>query len=1328
MAFTQIISGASAGDQTQTGFATLENVAQGATTSGFDSLVVGRRTFVHDPSDLGGAIDFIFTASYSGFYRHTVFGGDPPVPMLGTDMGVYGYFSVRNLDLALPGLTFGLHTEFGNTLVYQSPRVMPIDFDLTTDIENRWGGQLPIQFGSSLGDLVFTSSIYDFAAPSFTVQLAARSILPPGFDASIPSTRWWIHTLPAPVFNFGADNPIGLHPAVNFPFGPGHIINATSPHPVSEMGFPTVRLLDHNTYQRGIDSLVFGNTLISYTHTDPFTPAGYALEFHFLYDNLHAQFGTNTAIYFFASKYVDPVGADFSRFGTPTVQGVEQELYISGFDSLEVGDPRIIWLRVTPEGFDASSLGNPTLRRSFREIFPQPFGSLGIGTPDVSVLTHAEMVGLSATLFGTASLRNRSQFIWPFGSLFTLFGTPKLPLEVQYIGMYGSRNTAWGLASVTNAIDAALQPSGWTTSYVSLNHRVELQDQAVYLNTGADRFTSFGVFEVADLLPQEVAPEGLPPPPWDATPVDDEFFVSHSLRRINFAGLVTQQTLFGGWAIRHQYQYVAPEWSVFTYYGQPDIVRYLEVKPNGYPHTEFGEMSVDLSGVIFWDGFDTFESSGGNVKLGSRYVLMWPTDPHTTFGPADLHNLNQFVEFFDIYENSPRPFETGVATVGNYDRELRPQGFLSFDSKPYLNTVFLGAAAVAPTGISELAVAKPLVSHDIRYVTPTSFESSYCPVLQPSVHNAAHAIVLGPTEVLDAYGSFTLESNRQWIDFYLQNVDTIGVSGASQVADRVRYIVQRQIDESSTGVGDFYIGLYEQYVQPPGLNPTFVGAPTIVGPFFTTITPRPVHTVDEADFCGLPDVRNRNFEVALYGSFDPSYGYPQVYLFNRYLSPTGFEPTVYERPNVTWADRSLRVPGAMHTKFSNLNSVRNLSPDPPWDQRIIFEDYGVSPPQMPGIGVRPNSITFTEDDMEDFPDVRFGSFSVFAHTIQIIQSWDSREFGIPHVGDLAQFVYMNTEDDDPVDPSRIYISPRYIFMRTDEVEHAYYENLPPSEQDGRWKPLDETGQHDGWTSTWVKGGEGRPAVSHKVRYITDVGGSIYYGNQGRYGEPTLTFGTNIVAPESINSLARGFLTIIPHTKRISMKTTTPLQFGEVTIEQEWVDPRVEQTVYMAGSDFFTPGALDPQKWIREIYMNSWVDTQPTPGHPLYPAWQKVWGNNTPMVYFYPRGFALEGYEATEYGDTWVSHRIRWLEMTHPDDWTDYYHPGMLWTDFSSKMAVRNVDEPENPSEPEGTQRVTVPGLDTQIIGEPTFNPGQQVIGAYMIAPPCVIGIYEVAHG
>lgn len=1339
MAFTQIISNLSAGEQVEFGFPTLTLTAIGAFAEGWESLVSGRKGFVRDAADLRGSADFLFVVDYPGTPSPIIFGGEFITTVLGAESLRTGYPTVRNLDFLIDGIGAGVNTVFGETLVHDGDITCPINFDFIESMQNRWGGQLPIQFGTSAGDLVFVQGVHDPGFGTFLIQKLGRRLYPEGFEVSIQARRWYIHPLPAPLFHFGPQHTLEPHPALNFVFGGSQLHPSRSADPMTRYGGPTVRLLDHNAYMVGGLHTEYGVTIVARPSESIGIPAAYGLDFVFLYTNTHAQYGTNTAFYFFATKYVDPVGLNALQVGNPTVTASAQDLHLLGFETLQVGNPRIVWLKVNPSGLDSLGVGTPQVRNAFKTIYITPFGVLAVGSPSVEILTTAEVSGFVASLYGTPALDNSQQFLRVFGSLFTQFGSPSLPLEQQFVNLYGSRTTQWGTASVTNAIDVSIQPASWLSAFVPINHKVELDTRYVLVNTGADVSLSFGQFDVSDLLPVNVEPEGIAPPVWEQTGVDDEFFVSHWFRYMNFAGRGPNTLSVPDHRIYHKYTYVSPEWMMPTAYGYPTIVRWLEVKPNGYPYTEIGLPTVDYSGTVFWDSIYDPAFGDHSVRLNTKFVTFREQDAFLEFGDFETTYLRSYIFMEDPLETNPPPFNGGNFTIGNYDRALLVPGALMFKSSPYNNLVSLAATAVAPPGIPSLETSKPMVSHAVRYLLHQGHESSWLQPLQPALHNAAFA-AYPVWELADTqYGAHTVWGNRQWLDFTVEGIDGLDAGGASLVSYAIRTITQTQIDEPSTKVGSFYIGLQEQFIEPTGFMPALVGAPGIIGPFFTTITPRPMNPDYGTEDFGAPVVANVNRTVYLAAAWGPDWGYPKVFLFTRNIYPSGFESFTVERSDVSWADRTLWFPGGVRTGYPNIWSVRNTDPGPPAEQRVVFDDCGQDSFNRPNcrfrenhgtFTIRRNGIVFTEDDMEVFPDVRFGNFQVYAHTIQIIQSWDNREFGVPWVGDNTQFIDVSSEDDDPIPPSRIYMKPRYIFMRTDDLEYAYYRNLPPGEQDGRWAPLDETGQHAGWTATWVKGGFGNLRVSHRVRYLLNAGGGLYWGQIGQYGKPTFTLGTGVITPDSISSLSRGWVTIFPHTIRLFMGTHDSLVFGGIdNIWQEWVDPRFDQTIYMSGSVTFSPGALDPQKLNREVYPSSWTDTVPTQsGHPLYPPHLKVWGNNTPMVYHYPRGFAVTGYDATEYGLTWVSHHTRPLEMTWPDDWTAYYHPGMIWTQFNFRMAVRNLtDDPEDPTVPVDGGVIKLSGRSTQVVGAPSVYLKSRDIHPYMIPPPCVIGIYEVDH-
>jgi hypothetical protein len=777
---------------------------------------------------------------------------------------------------------------------------------------------------------------------------------------------------------------------------------------------------------------------------------------------------------------------------------------------------------------------------------------------------------------------------------------------------------------------------------------------------------------------------------------------------------------------------------------------------------------IDYAGVIFWVGSTTQEVGPFNVRLQSKFIRFTERVPETQWGLPEFIYGTREIYPIDPYENNPPPLKSGQYNIANYDKEVRIPGTLMYVSDPYLNTVALAGPAVTPAGSTQTLYGRPMVAYAIRSVPMTGIPSFLTDPIYPVVRNHAFAVRaegLAPPAVQPGPYIF---SDLQWLEFF-DSQTLPPVTGASLVAFAIRSLLIQQPLESSLLVGIPRVGLFEQFIEPPSVTP---GPPPafFVKSFFNRVEPWPIPAVSSRGDTelGAPVVFNQDRTIAMYPAFYGQFiqGYPTVDLFTRELE---FEGASTYGAMANWkvehADRTLKLPSVYVFAAQGRWSVRNELPDPPGDQRITMPTcegtYAWSCSETvfgTGWSIRKMSIDFG-DGSDWLPSGKFGALEVFFHTIGIIQSWHHTGFGIPRTDDGEQTIAISQ-----LVPHLLVgkpsFSPQYVFMYRDAHETAVYENQTVKE--GQWSPLDETGPDDGYTIGWRKGGFGHPIkVSNEFRWLYMSGKDMQfscgpYRTASCVGEPVVYNKTlHITSIGGVSSLGRGRLTIFPHTIRVyapsiyyferdgSPNQTPPSTqpttvYGEFTVEQDQM-PELpwDRTLTFQGFDSFTPGALDPQNWIREVYPTGWVVTVPVvAGHPNYPPQTKVWGNNTPMVYHYPRRFTVSpSGESTLFGLTWVSNAIRYLELESEVEWEDIYFAGMTPDYSGGMMRVSREGDTNDPGElPPGgggttpsNEPIDMLGPLTQVIGSPAVALTDRRVTVYMIGPPCVIGMQSIDH-
>jgi hypothetical protein len=361
--------------------------------------------------------------------------------------------------------------------------------------------------------------------------------------------------------------------------------------------------------------------------------------------------------------------------------------------------------------------------------------------------------------------------------------------------------------------------------------------------------------------------------------------------------------------------------------------------------------------------------------------------------------------------------------------------------------------------------------------------------------------------------------------------------------------------------------------------------------------------------------------------------------------------------------------------------VRNALPDPPSTRTLVAEGFAPKPPTN-NIGypwVRYNTVR-----PEGIDSLKFGEADMTAQGAYVRTYYSETEWGTARVTHWRQHIWPemfpkvleNGESLDNVQYGKPRMNPYTIWARTDTPQQAQRNHPGESYHpvDGKLSPGHANSRRPWW---------GHAVVTNRNRTIYpyhryDTGWSL--NGRTKWGDPSLISKVQRITPEGVLSMRFTFPILIPHTKKIFGIGLKSDRFGEHRVEKEF------DAIWAGGLHSLSYGPVLVQNWVRPIYPSGFAATR--------------WGNNTPMVH-YPRRFSIGDYDATQYGVTWVSHRIRHVEpvgevMTQAD-----------WESFNDRMIVRERYRPN------------VSGTDHLQVGQARISTVQQFIRPYMIPPPCM---------
>ena len=759
-------------------------------------------------------------------------------------------------------------------------------------------------------------------------------------------------------------------------------------------------------------------------------------------------------------------------------------------------------------------------------------------------------------------------------------------------------------------------------------------------------------------------------------------FISNWRRWITVDNL--DSTVFGTAHVRDCRKYIAPRWEVFTQYGTPKIVRYLEVFFSGACHTSYGEPSFIFSNWIGTAGFKSTVFGETSLKNRRQYLTFTTKSEPSEISNHLVYNLRQYFSF-DPPSNNEAAFYGQRTNIHNRNRIIRIIGFDSFYWKAYDHKVKCAARVIKPVGIPfDNCFGTSWISNKRRYLQPFSFDS--CTTRRPSYHwvrNNAVQIWFNGVIAHEFGNQPFVWNNRRYSK--VRSCGTSDIVPSFRVSRGIQNITFRSTVPwiNSLEIGAPSLGLYEQYIAPESVNPLLVSWPTIIGPFFRGFAVRSIKPIEQY---GRATLRNRNRVIKLYAIDEavlPSFVIDSSWHFVNYR---GLDSLSFGRVKVADNKQYINVPGNFKPYITDFGtSVRNIF------ERLDYTQY------VKNIG----GLEHVRDQYNLMwnGDIVVSSMSIYTEGFEALeiagleslilgdQNWKLRNYypatqcGGLLVTHRHRRINISTVGDTSEVPSSqlpgcyqcLAVSP---FVIKGLGNCGIYRDLHTSEQ----PPL------FGQPHVWIPGITQQLAPSGAV--------------QTQFGTATMMLGTQYARFRSLSSAHYGTFFLRPFKQRLWFTGSTDESLGELSVYLPGTIPvcDITLTIPTCGTVSLV-GLTQIENKNRPVYFQGFESLV----------------SLTRLVGHSPRWLTFGSFDATVFGTAWVSPSPQYIYML-PNPYID----GMTefdWTAFPLWMRVK-------------TRHVVKPsGIDRVIMGNPTITNKYQYARIYQIAPllfPCYA--VSLTHG
>ena len=760
-----------------------------------------------------------------------------------------------------------------------------------------------------------------------------------------------------------------------------------------------------------------------------------------------------------------PLGADWSVFGTPSVDQTVRVLGAAGWNSSYVSTNSMVsrYSRdVIAGGFRSSVWGDHNAYYGTQRPSPAPIApSGGVGNVEVTFrVRYLSPPGLDATLFGTAIVQDA-----------VLYARPG------------------GIPPLNN-----LGPiSGWRIPAPTIDFRTKL---VVVTN------------------------------PPGAGGVSDQTTVTHFVQWVDLAGSGIDSAGVPEPAIDFRYRTVFPISALSLEWGTAFVHRTTFVSPTGWESStvpENSELLINTRRVYYYTG------AADQAAYGNATVFNWRQDINlhnngwydTQWNFPVVYNLKREIVVAPFAENvNPDQWPKYLPLVENKNRVLGAFGHIS--SRVGISTWIRNKAdPVFPPGANmTLWGGGTFIAHRNRTVQAQGWDSFYNE-RYTVVWNKAD--VLGPAGIGDvsAFGrpNPVANLNRE----VKQHSGWSGPDwGTPFVAYRVRTVAPGLFYDVPASYPEVRHNPFP--IAPVGIPKLGQVGGHEVRIFRREVFPYAVNVHDP--WFGEAGVRNRNVTVTPYGYDQAEYGRATVENFIRYVAPEGFRNDDVPKHLISRRTRELVPLGIAFPSFIQLHRIRNLLPDPPGPQTIdlsktgasgeVEDGFGIAPPgplNPPTQSIRLNTIY----PSWEAPSARFGVGRVWTNALEA-KFWQSDgEVGVPTLI-FTQYVAAKSVDPALIRFGVARMTPFTIYApQGSECPIGYTPSSSGVAIDAYLS------SPDGSNRPWF----GRATVTNQHRAIGPVpyrSGAVQDDLNGRtkWGTAAFTLRRQYVYVDSIRSLRMGF--------------------------------------------------------------------------------------------------------------------------------------------------------------------------------------------------------------
>lgn len=1040
---------------------------------------------------------------------------------------------------------------------------------------------------------------------------------------------------------------------------------------------------------RGIESSTYGKPLvINTTANQEVKPTGIAPPLFFgpvLSPRTIWATGFNANAFGVAAvvktPMIEPKGYNQSSYGVPTIWFHTRLIALDGIDSYDTGYPVVydptqeiqaISL-VTSAIFGDTSIKNTTVL-----VYPAGFDTSSFS--DYSTVTNTNRYyapdGIDSQAFGDTLIYNKTPSIFVSSINQTEIGTPAIGYAVRYVGTTGFDRLLLGKPTLTKTPE--LLPKGFSRDAVGtlfISNKIR-----TILVAGH----SAGLYGLPTLWfrYRYVSARS-----W-ASSRFGAGTLTHGVREIISHGFIRQA--YGNAWVSQGTRRIEP---IGIYKINPTNhmvggTRYL--KPVGFIATEFGTRIIPENQHAYPQGF------AGKFGLAVAYLstqhirpvgyISVGQQPADRWGKIVVFNSRQYIQQdYDSNSQLTPPKWSDWTAIENRNKNFIVSGFLS--QRFGYTKIDNNAAPVLPPGIAPPVGGRydvSMIAHSVRFINPDPIEAP--PVSSWLVAYNDARIISPQGGIHSQFGYASAEKTRRYFRDY-GRIDSLEM-GVPVIGHAIRTIdIEPRYGIMPPQINMPTVSLWTKYASFRGFETAAYGTPSL-SIHFNIIAPSWRHR----DNVGEPAIRNLTPELGIYGHDSSEFGIASVRTQWRTVSTQGDNSAIFGAVVIADTKREIKVRGWIDTAVSQKPVVIKTGAPPYSEQRITLDGhvdidkneyvsgYGISSDSDVSVGVRIPKPGLNQNVLypKGFVASAYGTAFMWSNNIRIISGINERNVSTGATVENKNNSYAVVGINNSIVVGTPSVSPHTIYAvreapdqakRNHKYQALHYVNetrdYPPGARFGRPKVEStiRTVAPKGASSSLF----GTPSANLFKRYLKPKG-----FRRSLFGVPSIPFVPQYIAFEKTNNLMSLYGKPVITVSDFGPKEIKANGIGSLAIGIHTVDLKTRYILVVGHNS----QAMGSKKNNDKPFM-----------------WQGLRvGEHVPLI--------IGGDDMAEFGDTFISHLVRNLELEGFNSFTSEYDIN----NFGGRMKIANAT-----TAVDDAQYVNVTGFMTDTHGYSSIKLNQQFI-------------------